>query len=157
MGSYALLASHDRGPTALREIALLKSRLAAQRQLGSTRRERLALEAADEYLAREDETADPEARGAVGRDHGPPAGDLEREGGTLSMHRRPVPPCPRILASKESPGGCERDRAIAYFTAKKRDPKVKVTFRVYTHDNVRDALYDALARIPKLGLFRVDR
>lgn len=65
MGSYALLASHDRGPTALREIALLKSRLAAQRQLGSTRRERLALEAADEYLAREDETADPQKREAL--------------------------------------------------------------------------------------------
>lgn len=49
---YALLASHDRGPQARREIAELRDQLAVFRQFGSTRRERLALEVADEYLAR---------------------------------------------------------------------------------------------------------
>jgi uncharacterized protein (TIGR02646 family) len=59
---YALLASHDRGPDASREIGDLKEKLAQHRQLGTTRRERLALEAADEYMARERDTSDPVMR-----------------------------------------------------------------------------------------------
>ena len=48
---YALLAADDRGPDAVHQIEALKARLAAHRQFGTTTRERLALEAADEYLA----------------------------------------------------------------------------------------------------------
>jgi hypothetical protein len=59
---YALLASHDRDAEAERRIRALREELQEYRQLGSTRRERLALEAADEYLAQEGEIADHEAR-----------------------------------------------------------------------------------------------
>jgi uncharacterized protein (TIGR02646 family) len=58
---YALLASPDR-ENAERELAELREKLAAYRQLGSTRRERLVLEAADEYIARERATAEWDAR-----------------------------------------------------------------------------------------------
>jgi uncharacterized protein (TIGR02646 family) len=62
---YALLASHDRGPEIEHEIDALKKRLAEHRQFGTTVRERLVLEAADEYLARERDIASSGARGEL--------------------------------------------------------------------------------------------
>lgn len=59
---YALLGSPQRGPDEEAEIAALREKLAEYRQLGTTRRERLALEAADEYLSRERDVADGAAR-----------------------------------------------------------------------------------------------
>jgi uncharacterized protein (TIGR02646 family) len=59
---YELLGSTDRGPKAAAEIATLREKLAEYRQLGTTRRERLALEAADEYLSAEPDVADQGVR-----------------------------------------------------------------------------------------------
>jgi uncharacterized protein (TIGR02646 family) len=51
---YSLLGSSPaHGPSQRSELAELRERLDQHRQLGANRRERLALEAADEYLARE--------------------------------------------------------------------------------------------------------
>jgi uncharacterized protein (TIGR02646 family) len=58
---YALLASGE-SKLAHQEIATLRERLDAHRQFGVTRRERLALEAADEYLAEEREVFNPGMR-----------------------------------------------------------------------------------------------
>jgi uncharacterized protein (TIGR02646 family) len=62
---YALLAIHDRSTAVEEEIARLRDELDAYRQLGSTRRERLVFEAADAYLAREEEQSDPAEREEV--------------------------------------------------------------------------------------------
>jgi uncharacterized protein (TIGR02646 family) len=56
---YALLASDDRDE---QEVRRLKAELDRHRQLGATLRERMALEAADEYLARERDVTDPDKR-----------------------------------------------------------------------------------------------
>jgi uncharacterized protein (TIGR02646 family) len=65
---YALLSSPERGPETEGRIAELRDELAAYRQLGSTRRERLALEAADEYLANERDRSDPDTRTELSRE-----------------------------------------------------------------------------------------
>jgi hypothetical protein len=65
---YALLASPRREAESERRIAVLRDELAAFRQLGSTRRERLALEAADEYLAKEREVSERGARVELSRE-----------------------------------------------------------------------------------------
>lgn len=59
---YELVASHERGANEDEELSELKHRLARHGQLGATRRERLALEAADEYLATEHNVAEEAAR-----------------------------------------------------------------------------------------------
>ena len=59
---YDLLASPHQEKNAEHELAELRSKLAAYRQLGSTRRERLVLEAADRYIAAERATAQPDDR-----------------------------------------------------------------------------------------------
>jgi len=55
---YSLLSSHERTAEVEAEIEELKKTLDDHRQLGTTRRERLALEAADAYLAVERDLAD---------------------------------------------------------------------------------------------------
>jgi hypothetical protein len=50
---YELLAAGERSAMRDPELARLRTRLAGKKQLGQTRRERLALEAVDEHLARE--------------------------------------------------------------------------------------------------------
>jgi uncharacterized protein (TIGR02646 family) len=55
---YELLLVQEPGPAETAEIAALKSKLDEFRQLGTTWRERLALEEADRYLARERDVAD---------------------------------------------------------------------------------------------------
>ncbi len=50
---YELLATRDRSPAEDDELWQLREQLADKRQLGRTRRERLALEAVDEHLAQE--------------------------------------------------------------------------------------------------------
>jgi uncharacterized protein (TIGR02646 family) len=59
---YELLRVLEPDPGALRELTGLRERLAEFRQLGTTRRERLALEAADEYIAREPDVTESHAR-----------------------------------------------------------------------------------------------
>ena len=54
---YQLLASHHLGPERDAELGTLRAQLADYRQLGATRRERLALEAVDDYIAGERELA----------------------------------------------------------------------------------------------------
>jgi uncharacterized protein (TIGR02646 family) len=59
---YALLASPDREKDEEQELAQLREALADYRQLGTTRRERLVLEAADAYIAQERAVTGPDAR-----------------------------------------------------------------------------------------------
>ena len=59
---YQLLASPKRGPEAEREIEQLRTVLKPHRQLGSTLTERLALEAADEYVAKARDVPDQKDR-----------------------------------------------------------------------------------------------
>jgi uncharacterized protein (TIGR02646 family) len=62
---YRLLAQYDRTAETEREIGSLKRVLDRYRQFGSTRRERLALETADEYVAQERNRVDPDKRRAL--------------------------------------------------------------------------------------------
>ncbi len=63
---YALLARRStEGRTDEVELSAIKKRLDGLRQFGTTRRERLALEAADQYLAEEQETVDPDDRAVI--------------------------------------------------------------------------------------------
>jgi energy-coupling factor transporter ATP-binding protein EcfA2 len=65
---YELLASDDRGAGAADEIAELRAFLDLHRQFGTTRRERLALQAADEFVSREGDVVDLSARRALSDD-----------------------------------------------------------------------------------------
>jgi energy-coupling factor transporter ATP-binding protein EcfA2 len=56
---YDLLARRDRSPEEERELDVLRKRLEGLRLLGRTRRERLALEATDYFLAEEQQRIDP--------------------------------------------------------------------------------------------------
>lgn len=57
---YALLAKSERSKDEDSRLADLKAELDSHRQFGTTRRERMALEAADAYLAEESSNPDPE-------------------------------------------------------------------------------------------------
>ena len=59
---YELLAMPDRDVDEDRELVGVREALAEYRQLGTTRRERLVLEAADAYIAQERAVAEPGAR-----------------------------------------------------------------------------------------------
>jgi hypothetical protein len=59
---YDLLASRARSSAELAALETARKELDQLRQFGTTRRERLALEAADRYLAEERDTADPDDR-----------------------------------------------------------------------------------------------
>jgi predicted ATP-binding protein involved in virulence len=59
---YALLAMTGRSAPQTRRVAELKAALSQQGHLGQNRRERLMLEAADRYLAKERTIADPSDR-----------------------------------------------------------------------------------------------
>lgn len=62
---YRLLAARERSQAEEERLAELKARLEKLDLLGTTRRERLALEAVDEYLAEEPRLVDPDRRRAL--------------------------------------------------------------------------------------------
>jgi uncharacterized protein (TIGR02646 family) len=62
---YELLARDGRAPGATDELKFLRAELDRHRQFGTTRRERLALEAADRYVAEEGGTSDPAERAVL--------------------------------------------------------------------------------------------
>lgn len=65
---YGLLAKHSPGPEDRKKLARLKDELADKRQMGTTPRERIVLQAADEFLARreaEKAVQPPEKRDAA--------------------------------------------------------------------------------------------
>lgn len=59
---YGLLADDDRSASATAELERLRHYLQRFQQFGTSRRERIALEAADAFVARERDVVDPEAR-----------------------------------------------------------------------------------------------
>ena len=59
---YELLRIPTQDGTTQGELEALRRKLSDYRQLGTTRRERLALEAADEYISREPDVVDPAVR-----------------------------------------------------------------------------------------------
>jgi hypothetical protein len=65
---YDLLSRRKLSKSQQRRVAALRHELAERRQLGFTARERLALEAADEALARKRREADPAAREKISSD-----------------------------------------------------------------------------------------
>ena len=62
---YDLLSRRDRNPDEEQELQALKNRLEGLKLLGRTRRERLALEATDRFLAEEQERTDPKYLSAL--------------------------------------------------------------------------------------------
>jgi len=86
---YELLGVRNRSPSEEAELTQLRSELDRYRQFGTTRRERLAFEAADDYLAEERDAGDPEIRVALTAEmhqrlHAVWSGEVDRAPGTGS-------------------------------------------------------------------------